>query len=266
MLSFLKALVLVGFLLIQVGFAQARSTVDYQVLADLIKSNQTTVLRDALKRQTKSSVNAIGKANLFGLSISQNSTQSIAALLDWGIDVNRPLAFDVGGEVLHTTPLIYAISSKANLEVVEYLVQRGADVNKASDTLLPLNFSLSLRQYAIANYLIDHGGSVNAAKCGVCFTPVMELSFYTAPDTAVMKDVFAKLVRKGAKINTKTASGASALSVAAYLGKTQLVEALLEAGAEPNTVNGKGQSVLALAKQKQHEDVAAVLMKYGAKQ
>jgi ankyrin repeat protein len=266
MLSFLKMLMLVGFLLMQVGSVQARPTVDYKALADLIKSNDATAFRDALKRQSKSDISAPGKANLVGLAISQNRADSIVALLDWGIDVNRPLAFEVGGEVFKVTPLIYAISSKASLETVQLLVQRGADVNKAGDTLLPLNFALSLRQYVTANYLIDQGANVNATtRCGVCYTPLTELSFYAEPDTAAMKALFEKLVHKGAKINAKTSNGTSALWLAVYLGKIQLVESLLEAGAEPNTVNGKGQSVLAVAKQKQRDDVAITLIRYGAK-
>ena len=80
-----------------------------------------------------------------------------------------------------------------------------------------------------------------------------------------MKALFEKLVHRGAKINAKTANGTSALWLAVYLGKIQLVESLLEAGAEPNTVNGKGQSVLALAKQKQRDDVATTLIRHGAK-
>jgi uncharacterized protein len=250
---------------LQAGCAQARSTVDYKVLAELIKNSQTAALRDALQRHTKSDINLKGRATLTGLAISQNRSDSVATLLDWGVEVNGTLAFEVGGEVLDITPLIYAISSKADLAIVELLVQRGADVNKATDTLLPLNFALSLRQYATANYLIDHGADVNGARGAIGMTPVMELSFYTEPDTADMKAVFAKLVRKGAKINTKTAGGTSALWSAVYLGKTQLVELLLESGAEPNTANGKGQSVLTIAKQKQRDDVVATLIKYGAK-
>jgi ankyrin repeat protein len=266
MLLFVKTLMVGAFLLMQIGFVQARPTGDYKVLVDLLKNNQTTAFKDALKRQTKSGINAQGKANLVGLAISQNRANSIGALLDWGIDVNHPLAFEVGGEVFNVTPLIYAISSKASLETVELLVRRGADVNKASGTSLPLNSSIAWRQYATANYLIDRGGDVNATTlCGVCYTPLMELSFYAEPDIAAMKALFEKLVHRGAKINTKTANGTSALWLAVYLGKIQLVESLLEAGAEPNTVNGKGQSVLAVAKQKQRDDVATTLIRYGAK-
>jgi ankyrin repeat protein len=265
MLSFIKMLVLVGILLLQTACVQARPNVDYKALADLIKRDQITAFREALKGRTKADINLQGQTTLTALAISQNRTDCVAALLDWGVDVNRTLAFELGGEVLDITPLIYAISSKSNLAVVELLVQRGADVNKAGETLLPLNFALSLRQYATANYLIDRGADVNGAKGAIGMTPVMELSFYTEPDTAAMKELFVKMVRKGAKINTKTAGGTSALWSAVYLGKNPLVELLLESGAEPNTVNGKGQSVLTIAKQKQREDVAATLIKYGAK-
>jgi uncharacterized protein len=266
MLSFLKIVTLVGLLLWQVGCAQARPAVDYKVLANLIKNNQTAALRDSLQRYSKSDINLQGRTTLTALAISQNRTEAISALLDWGVDANRTLAFEVGNEKLDISPLIYAISSKASLETVELLVRRGADVNKASDTSLPLNSSIAWRQYVTANYLIDRGANVNATTlCGVCYTPLMELSFYAEPDTAAMKALFEKLVHNGAKINAKTANGTSALWLAVYLGKIQLVELLLESGADPNTVNGKGETVLALAKQKKHDEVVAVLVKFGAK-
>jgi ankyrin repeat protein len=265
MLSFLKIVTLIGLLLWQVGCAQARPAVDYKVLATLIKNNQTAALRDNLRRYSKSDINLQGRTTLTALAISQNRTEAVSALLDWGVDANRTLAFEVGNEKLDISPLIYAISSKASLEVVELLVQRGANVNQASDTLLPLNFALSLRQYVAANYLIDRGANVNGVTGVNDMTPVMELSFYAESDLAAMQNLFAKMVHGGAKVNAKTAKGTSALVLAATFGKTALVQLLLESGADPNTVNGKGDNVLALAKQKKHDEIVAVLLKFGAK-
>lgn len=252
-------------LLTQSTCSVARPSVDYKALTDLIKRNQIAELRKALDGRSKEEINFVGRSTLITYAIAQRHPDAISVLLDWGIDVNRSLPFDVDGNTMNISPLIYAISSRADLPVIELLVKRGADVNKPAEMLLPLNFAISLRQYAIADFMLEQGAKADGSDGIGGMTPLMELAFYQETDVNEMKALLKKLIMKGAKVNAKGVRGATALSIAVSIGKTQLVEALLDLGANPNTVNDKGESMLVLARRKQHNDIESLLLKHGAK-
>lgn len=64
----------------------------------------------------------------------------------------------------HRNDALLVASGNGDLEAVKRLVASGADVNYTSNTgrhFTPLLFATSQRQYAVAKFLIEHGGDPN---------------------------------------------------------------------------------------------------------
>src|SRR5215510_10729282 len=78
----------------------------------------------------------------------------------------------------------------------------------------------------------------------------------------------AKLERalaRGGDVNACDASGVTALMVAAYHGRLEMVRALLEHGAEPNAANSEGLTAAMLADDAGHEEIVRHLVALGIK-
>ena len=122
-------------------------------------------------------------------------------------------------------PLYNAVLS-GSAEMVEMLVELGADVNKLGE-----------RQHVIALHL--------AASLG---------------NTEIVKT----LVAHGAKVDAELDGGITPLHLAAYGGKIETIEALIELGANVNAQDKNGETVLHLAKRGGFPEVVKVLIKNGA--
>lgn len=250
----------------QTNYVHARPAPDYKQLVGYIKQGQVMLLRQALKDKTREDINLSGRAVLISSAISSQKPDAIDALVDWGIDVNRSLPQMEGNESFAITPLVYAISGKAGLPMVEWLVKRGADVNKASESLLPLNFALSLRQYDVANFLLDKGANPNGADGLSQITPLIDLIVSSQEAEGIESLTMAKrLLKAGASIEARPVRGSTPLGFAVSGGKIEMARFLLDQGANPNEKNAKGESLLAVANRKQREDIATLLRQYGAK-
>ncbi|MDR0440721.1 MAG: ankyrin repeat domain-containing protein [Candidatus Accumulibacter sp.] len=76
-----------------------------------------------------------------------------------------------------------------------------------------------------------------------------------------LPELFDYLMQRKARINMRNRNGETALSIAAYLGRAQYVQRLVEAGAE---VNFFGWSPLAYAAYNGHAEIVDYLIKRGA--
>ena len=114
--------------------------------------------------------------------------------------------------------------------IVEYLLQTGAEVNSPSRNamrVMPLHSAIANKRTEIARLLLDHGADVDATQAGD-FTPLHE---------------------------------------AAQNGLLDVAQWLLERGASVNPrLSSSGKTPLALAIEHQHEDVAELLRRHGARE
>lgn len=250
----------------QAGGVQARSVIDYRQLLAYIENGQTEPLQASLKGHVKEDIHLPARSILMAAAIEQGQVAAVKALLDWGMDANRPLLLSQNGEPLEVTPLVYAISNKASLAVVRQLTACGADVNKPNGDLLPLNFALSMRRYDLAEHLLDKGARAAGADGPTGMTPLMELAM-SAQDTepALLARLTRRLVAGGADANAKTKHDATALSFAVLGGSPAMTRILLELGADPNVKNRRGETLLAVARRRHRDDIAAILDQFGAR-
>lgn len=109
----------------------------------------------------------------------------------------------------------------------------------------------------------DSGTAINLIKRGVDINTV-DKAGNTLLIQAVRRDVpelFDYLLLRRAKLNVRNRNGETALSIAAYTGKLQYVQRLIEAGAD---VNFYGWSPLTYAAYNGHTAIVDYLLKRGA--
>src|SRR5690606_34917029 len=73
-----------------------------------------------------------------------------------------------------------------------------------------------------------------------------------------------RLLRDGADPSTRTAYGATPLSLAAANGDAAVIRALLRAGADPNEANSDGETALMLVARTGNVEAARALVRAGA--
>ncbi len=95
-------------------------------------------------------------------------------------------------------------------EVAEFLVQRGANVNRASNNpfkVAPIHSACAISDYTLAEMLLKHGADPNARQqAGV--TPLHEAAHHGRSDLAQL------LLDHGADINARTENGQTSLAMA----------------------------------------------------
>jgi uncharacterized protein len=73
------------------------------------------------------------------------------------------------------------------------------------------------------------------------------------------------LLKRGVDINAQNEQGETALVIAAWYGRAELVEILLKKGADPNVKTRKGLSALKVAKANGYDGIVRSLLAHGAK-
>ncbi|XP_053550083.1 ankyrin repeat and SOCS box protein 8 [Bombina bombina] len=163
--------------------------------------------------------------------------------------------------------LIRTISSIRSLpgDSVESLIRRGADVNCAHDTLMPLHCACMVCDLDCVELLLEYGAHVNsqdgfqrtalhyaAEKDEACVETLLE---YGANPNALdgnqdtplhwaafknMSGCVQMLLEGGAKVNARDYNQDTPLSWAVMKGNLESARLLLDYGAQPDSVNLKG--------------------------
>ena len=172
-----------------------------------------------------------------------------------------------------TTPLGFAIQEN-NLEVVNFLIKQGADVNLDGFYGDPKFYSLERKPISlatlqgnkeIAELLIKNGADINAGKA---------LNIAAREGN---KEIAELLIKNGADIDAKAEKRLSVgretpLMSACKMGRKEIVELLIKNGADVNAkdeyVNGKdeyGETALMYAAKGGHTEIINLLKSAGAK-
>ena len=175
----------------------------------------------------------------------------IRALLKQRVDVNTP-------QVDGMTALHWA-TYQDDLEIAELLVRAGAHVKAANRYgVTPLSLACTNGNAAIVEMLLESGADPNASLPGG-ETPLM-----TAARVGSLASVRA-LLSRGVSVDAKDdRRGQTALMWAAAEGHAEVVEELIKAGADVRIRLASGFTPLLFATREGRTDVVKVLLKAGA--
>jgi hypothetical protein len=165
----------------------------------------------------------------------------IEKLLDDGADINM---------TLQRTSL-HAAAAKGNLEIVELLIERGADVNlRDIHGRVPMFVALAEHQPEVARRLAEHTDPNVLTADG----STLLMAAARAEDVELVRWA----LDHGTDVNAirPHKSNATALIFAARKGNPEIVAMLLAGGADPNAVNREGKTALECAK---NQDVKELL-------
>jgi ankyrin repeat protein len=176
-----------------------------------------------------------------------------------GLLVSKGAEFDANGAVRGPVLRLDMAVICGNLEMVRFLIERGADVNAETGyPLTPLASAAAGGKADIMRFLLESGADVNA------------LGTYGVPATwfAVSKgqaEMVEMLLAGGAGTDfTDEIYGRNLLQLAALNGYLDIVTLLLSYGAPVNDLDNSGSTALQYAARYGHERVADLLIEHGA--
>ncbi len=172
--------------------------------------------------------------------------------------LTTPAAFAAEAKV-PTKPFFQAISTADVAEIKLHLDRQDIDVNKEDASHnTPLGVAVEGGRLEIVQLLVEAGANVaTPSRAGLPLTMAV-----IRGNTEVVKF----LVDKGANVNTADAQGAIPLVAAAESGHLEIVEFLVAKGADVNAKDRRGQTPLSIAIAGRHTEVMAHLRQHGAEE
>jgi len=148
-------------------------------------------------------------------------------LISKGADVNARAS---GG-----WPLIISAASKGTRELVELLLDKGADANAQDESFTALSLATSWNNLPVVELLLTRGANPNARLLHGQ-TVLMEEN--QKPEIAKL------LIARGADVNATDEDGNTALIRGVNSQPVEYLQALLDAKANPNLTNKEGETAL----------------------
>jgi ankyrin repeat protein len=196
------------------------------------------------------------------VAIWQGDIETVAKLLNSGMAVNALVPLDCydGDKPLLTSPLLNAILAKEavrfhahgqNLhgqEMVEFLLDHGADPSLLVQNSGPLHMAASLGDLDSIKALLRHGARVDDRNEGGETALVMAAQRENGP--AMIQE----LVAAGADINALNNLGDNAVMLAAWQHHFDAVKLLVGLGVDACAKNDEGETAIDQAKTNLNED------------
>ena len=186
--------------------------------------------------------------------------QLLNACLKGNLDIVKTLINqkNINQDLNGATPLNIS-AYNGYLNVVEFLYNAGADINKATiNGYTPLIAASQNGYLNVVEFLYNAGANINKAMTDGS-TPL-----FVASCNGNL-NIVEFLYNAGANINKGTTDGVTPLHISAYNGHLNVVEFLYKAGADINKATTDGATPLSVAAMDGCFDVVKYLLEHGAK-
>lgn len=161
------------------------------------------------------------------LATMEGDIPMVIELLDAGVEID---SIDENGR----TPLLYA-AEHGNLQLVDILIEKGANVEASWKGWTPLSASASNGHLETVQSLLTHGVQINLQGLNDSTIENYVIPLYVASQHG-HTEVVQLLLNNGAVARVTLETGHTPLHTAAFRGHPKIVEVLIRAGAE---IDGK---------------------------
>lgn len=145
------------------------------------------------------------------------------------------------------------------LEIIEYLLGKGADVNKfCQDNITPLFEAAKKNDISMVKLLVENGAYINISDDSGR-TPLHYSAISRKDQTSVEY-----LIDSGASINDKDNNGDTPVHLASKMGKVYSLCCLLKKGADVNIKNNRGETALWKASRWGLSNIVEILLNFSA--
>ena len=188
-------------------------------------------------------------ANVFAEDVNRDSPIEIA--VKDSLEIFQYLHEIAGVTILYQTPL-YLAAKYGQLEIVQYLVKNGAEVNARqngqNDRYTALHAAASNNHLDVVKHLVENGADINSK---VTYTYFGGIEYYYTPIAVAAQSsnflIVKYLVENGAEFK----EDAETINGAAGRGSLQILEYLHENGANLNATNYYGNNAIYAAAENQ---------------
>ncbi|PPC87106.1 MAG: hypothetical protein CTY31_09025 [Hyphomicrobium sp.] len=189
----------------------------------------------------------IGKLPLHRAA-SQRSSNIMEILIAAGADVNKR-----DGDQM--TAMMHAVNMN-HVPSIELLASKGADLEAGTEKgYTALELALGEGKFFAADALLNAGSKVNVANGPEGVTPLMVLATQLQPKLRLNQlslgpsplVIAENMIKKKVDVNAVTASGITALMVAAGHNNAPIIGLLVRAGADPKMKSKAGKTALDIA-------------------
>ena len=200
-----------------------------------------------LSQNTEINVKALNEVGTLHNAVNEKFTEIVKVLLKIGVNVN-------GLDCFGNTPLNRAVGYKANLRIVQILLENGANIDaRDSQDKTALYTACNFENYEIVQELLKHNPKIDP-KAAHDLSPLQIAAYRGSVKTVEV------LLKHGANINHLDFNKRSTLNFGINGGDSLIVKTLLDNGCKTNVSNTRdGLTEIEVALKKGFKDIMKML-------
>jgi uncharacterized protein len=209
---------------------------------------------NGIKKDEKPELNSIN-VNELGKQLIESAKNNNLEKVEELINRGADINFK---DEFNFTPLFWAVFFEKNIDVVRLLIEKNADLNVLNKEGTLLILAVKNGNTNTALLLIEKNANFNIQDNDGCDALYWAIHFNE-------KKVLRELIKSGANLNAQNNFGGTALIKAAWNNDAYIVHLLIENGADLNLQDKEGKTALDYAKKNNYTEIIELLNAASAK-